>query len=105
MLGKGEASASPVAALGGAAAGQWALARIVETSDIITVDGRDYLLTPATPDLVDCLASYGAEGEDMEDEGVALDWTWATSPDQFAKRRVIVQDGEAEPLQADGGNI
>ncbi|MGE0666908.1 MAG: hypothetical protein AB7O49_10170 [Sphingomonadales bacterium] len=78
----------------------WALARIVETSDIITVDGREYLLTPASPDLVDCLAAFGTEGEDMEDEGVALDWTWIG---QFAKRRVLIQDGEAEPLQADGG--
>ena len=106
---KGETSASPKAALaiGGVVLEQWALARIIATTDLIEVDGRPYLLTPAEPELVDALACVGAEGEDMEDEGVALDWTHGKAV-QIAgvwTFPVIIQDGEQEPTQANGGSL
>ncbi len=85
-----------------------ALARIVTTSDLIRLpDGREFLLTPAPAELVDTLAAFDAGAEDMEDEGEALDWTWGRpvmgrSGDRLFP--VVIQDGEQDPTQWDGGS-
>jgi hypothetical protein len=92
----GSASASS-----GGTSDLWALARIVETSDLIRLpDGREFLLTPAPAELVDALAAFGAEAEDLEDEGIALDWTLGRTVDLPGGRHtyeVIIQDGDREP--------
>ncbi|MEN3974786.1 hypothetical protein [Emcibacter sp. SYSU 3D8] len=79
---------------------RWALARIVATSDLIRLpDGREYLLTPAPAELVDALAAFGAQEEDMEDEGLALDWAWG-APVPVGNNwvyPVIMQDDDREP--------
>lgn len=81
-----------------------ALAQIVETSDMIRLDdGREFLLTPATPALVDRLAAFNAEGEDrewQEEDDVEVDddsdsdnaWDGVDSNTGYA------QDGEIEPV-------
>ena len=49
-----------------------ALAQIVETADVLMVDGKPWLLLQADTRLLDTLAAFGAEAEDrepfMEDE-------------------------------------
>ena len=81
-----------------------ALAQIVETSDMIRLDdGREFLLTPATPALVDRLAAFNAEAEDrewQEEDDVEVDndsdsdnaWDGVDSNTGYA------QDGEIEPV-------
>lgn len=101
-------SSGAAPASSGATSELWALARIVETSDLIRLpDGREFLLTPATPDLVDCLATFGAQDEDMEDEGLAMDWShgaamWVNGEWRFP---ILIQDGEREPEEYAGGGI
>ena len=91
----------PKAAPDGVTLGErWALARIVATSDLIQLpDGSEYLLIPAPADLLDTLAAFDAEAEDIEDEGVALDWTHGRGVQINGRWRwpVVVQDGEQEP--------
>jgi hypothetical protein len=43
-----------------------ALQQIVETADLVTVNGKTWLLTPADPGLLDTLATIGTDGEDRE---------------------------------------
>ncbi len=43
-----------------------ALAVIAESTDLFTVEGKSWLLTPAPPWLIDTLAAVGAEAEDRE---------------------------------------
>ena len=99
--------ALPEAALADSGAAS-TLAQIVETTDLVRLpDGREFFITPATPDLVDRLACFDTEREDMEDEGVALDWTHGA---QLKSRGrwlypILIQDGDAEPLMHDGGAI
>ena len=50
-----------------------ALAQIVETADVLNVDGAVFLLVPALPELIDTLAAFGAEDEDREPEDEADD--------------------------------
>jgi hypothetical protein len=96
-------------ALSGATSELWALARIVETSDLIRLpDGREFLLTPAPAELVDALAAFGADAEDLEDEGIALDWTIGRTvdlPDGRQTYEIIIHDGDREPEEYAGGRI
>jgi hypothetical protein len=91
--------ALPEAALADSGAAS-ALAQIVETTDLVRLpDGREFFITPATPDLVDRLACFGAEHEDMEDEGLALDWMHGPSVRIGGQWffPVSADDGEREP--------
>ena len=42
------------------------MAEIADTADVLDVEGRAWLLVPASPWLIDALAAFGAEGEDRE---------------------------------------
>ncbi len=95
-------------ALGGVTLDErWALAHVAENSDLIRLpDGREFLIVPAPAEVVDMLAAYGADGEDVEEEGEALDWMRGR-PIQTASGwayPVIIQDCDLEPLQFDGGS-
>ena len=46
--------------------GRRALAQIAETKDLLIVEGRPWLRIQATDRLVDALAAFGAELEDLE---------------------------------------
>jgi hypothetical protein len=50
-----------------------ALARVVETADLITVGEREWLLVPAPGDLLDALAAFGAEHVDLEPDYEEMD--------------------------------
>ncbi len=39
---------------------------IADTADVLDVEGRAWLLVPASPWLLDTLAAFGAEAEDRE---------------------------------------
>ena len=43
-----------------------AMAEIADTADVLVVEGRAWLLVPASPWLIDVLAALGAEAEDRE---------------------------------------
>ena len=43
-----------------------AMAEIADTADLFTVDDKSWLLVPASPQLLDTLAAFGAEAEDRE---------------------------------------
>ena len=43
-----------------------AMAEIADTADLLDVEGRAWLLIPASPWLLDTLAAFGAEAEDRE---------------------------------------
>lgn len=45
-----------------------ALAQIVETADLLEVDGSTWLLVPADARLLDILATFGTEAEDREND-------------------------------------
>ena len=47
-----------------------ALREIVERGDLAMVDGQAYLVAPVSPETLDTLAAFEAEGEDWEDEPV-----------------------------------
>ncbi len=47
-----------------------ALREIVERGDLAHVDGQAYLVAPVSPETLDTLAAFEAEGEDREDEPV-----------------------------------
>ena len=46
-----------------------ALSRLIDSADLIEAAGRTFLLVDVPPALMDFLASYGADREDMEDNG------------------------------------
>ncbi len=47
-----------------------ALREIVERGDLAHVNGQAYLVAPVSPETLDTLAAFEAEGEDREDEPV-----------------------------------
>ncbi len=47
-----------------------ALREIVERGDLAMVDGQPFLVAPVSPETLDTLAAFEAEGEDREDEPV-----------------------------------
>ena len=47
-----------------------ALREIVERGDLAMVNGQAYLVAPVSPETIDTLAAFEAEGEDREDEPV-----------------------------------
>lgn len=49
---------------------KYALRLIVDSADLIEVEeGQTFLIVPAEPELIDALATIGAEQEDLEDGG------------------------------------
>ncbi len=50
-----------------------ALREIVERGDLAMVDGQPFIVAPVSPETIDALAAFEAEGEDMEDEPVEDD--------------------------------
>lgn len=50
-----------------------ALAHLANQADIVTAAGRNWLIVPATPALIDTLAAIDAAGEDLEADGDAED--------------------------------
>ncbi len=74
-----------------------ALEHLAARADIVTAAGRDWLIVPATPALVDSLATIGAATEDLEGDVDAEDthdsdwftvteWSPETPYHQFANR-------------------
>ena len=56
-----------------------ALREIVERGDLAMVDGQAYLVAPVSPETIDALAAFEAEGEDREDEPIEDDGEDGTS--------------------------
>ncbi len=73
-----------------------ALDQIVETADLLTVGGRQWLLVPAPPSLLDRLATLGAEFAECE-------WTLDNEEEQDDDQLITfgkLDDGDKEAEHA-----
>ena len=52
---------------------QEAVARLLDTADLLMVGGAAFLLAPVSDDVLDALATVGADTEDLEHETTESD--------------------------------